>query len=60
VLEAYEVSPAVNHVANDSAELIAAAPADAAVPAPEPRARAKHNGDQPSLFDAPLSAMRRK
>jgi putative SOS response-associated peptidase YedK len=60
VLEAYEVSPAVNHVANDSAELIAAAPADAAVPAPEPRARAKQNDDQPSLFEAPLPTMRRK
>jgi len=61
-LEAYEVSPAVNHVANDSPELIAAAPADAAPPAPEAsqRSRRKANDDQPSLFDAPLPALRRK
>jgi putative SOS response-associated peptidase YedK len=55
-LEAYEVSPTVNHVANDAPELIAPAPADAA-PLEQPRSKAD---EQPSLFDAPLPAVRRK
>jgi hypothetical protein len=56
LLEAYEVSTAVNRVVNDSAELIA--PADAAGPPvaePVPAKRAstkkpKASDDQPSLF----------
>jgi putative SOS response-associated peptidase YedK len=53
LLEAYEVSPAVNRVANDSAELIAPAlaAADAASPAAEPApAKPKKPDDQLSLF----------
>ena len=47
LLECYEVSPAVNRVANDSAELIAPAAATPAAAAP---AKAKKPNDQPSLF----------
>jgi putative SOS response-associated peptidase YedK len=51
LLECYEISPAVNRVANDSAELIA--PASAAAPpaanAPAAPVKPKKN-DQPSLF----------
>ena len=49
VLECYEVSPAVNHATNDSAELIAPAPvaADSDTQAPKP---SKPNDDQLSLF----------
>jgi putative SOS response-associated peptidase YedK len=56
VLEAYEISPAVNHVTNDSPELIAPVIADAAAATPrteEKRAasgKAKKTNDQPSLF----------
>jgi putative SOS response-associated peptidase YedK len=57
LLEAYQISSAVNRVANDSAALIAPATgADAAVgPSPEPPARAKRkaankDSDQASLF----------
>jgi putative SOS response-associated peptidase YedK len=59
LLEAYEVSPAVNRVANDSAALIAPLPAsDAAISPPAESApaapakpkRPKKRGDQPSLF----------
>jgi putative SOS response-associated peptidase YedK len=62
VVEAYEISSAVNHVANDSPELIAPAKPDATATSPESRARprAKASDDQPSLFDEPLPAMRRK
>jgi hypothetical protein len=45
LLECYEISPAVNRVANDSAELIASAAAAPAAPA-----KAKKPNDQPSLF----------
>jgi putative SOS response-associated peptidase YedK len=56
VLEAFEISPAVNHVANDSPELIA--PVTAAAVAATPRTeekraagrKAKKSNDQPSLF----------
>jgi putative SOS response-associated peptidase YedK len=47
LLECYEVAPAVNRVANDSAELIAPASAAASVPQP---AKPKKEDDQPSLF----------
>ena len=56
LLECYEVSPAVNRVANDSAELIAPAPAAAdrdaqpAAKAPAKSAKPKKSDDQPSLF----------
>jgi putative SOS response-associated peptidase YedK len=58
-LAAYEISPAVNHVANDSPELIAPAePAGraATAPADQSAGKAKSNaaakdGAQPSLFD---------
>jgi putative SOS response-associated peptidase YedK len=53
LLECYEVSPAVNRVANDSAELIAPAPAAAdrdARPAAKAPAKPKKSDDQPSLF----------
>jgi len=54
LLECYEISPAVNRVANDSAELIAPAAAGGAVqPAaasPAAPAKAKKPNDQPSLF----------
>jgi putative SOS response-associated peptidase YedK len=56
-LEAYEVSRAVNRAANDSADLIAPAPAHAHSPATDDKAhRGKaaakgKNGAQPSLFD---------
>ena len=55
LLEHYEVSPAVNRVANDSAELIApaSAVADTASPATEPQstpAKPKQPDDQLSLF----------
>jgi putative SOS response-associated peptidase YedK len=56
VLEAYEISPAVNHVANDSAELIVPVTAEAAAPATKPEekraasGKAKKANDQPSLF----------
>jgi len=56
LLEAYEISPAVNRVANDSEALIvpatgADAPAESSAPAAEqqPRGRKKPD-DQPSLF----------
>jgi putative SOS response-associated peptidase YedK len=54
VMEAYEISPAVNRVANDSQALIApldAAPplATPATPVAEPK-RAKKSSNQPSLF----------
>ena len=57
-LEAYEVSPAVNHVANDSPELIAPATAEPLRRPPEPHERhgAKADDQQPSLFDEPLPA----
>jgi putative SOS response-associated peptidase YedK len=45
LLECYEISPAVNRVANDSAELIVPAAAAPAAPA-----KAKKPNDQPSLF----------
>jgi putative SOS response-associated peptidase YedK len=47
LLECYEVSPAVNRVANDAAELIVPAPAGAGVGQP---AKTKKQNDQPSLF----------
>jgi putative SOS response-associated peptidase YedK len=55
LLEHYEVSPAVNRVANDSAELIApaSAVADTASPATEPQstpAKPKQPDDELSLF----------
>jgi putative SOS response-associated peptidase YedK len=51
LLEHYEVSPAVNRVANDSAELIAPASAVAVSPAPESTpAQPKQPDDQLSLF----------
>jgi hypothetical protein len=51
LLEHYEVSPAVNRVVNDSAELIAPASAVAASPAPESApAKPKQPDDQLSLF----------
>jgi len=55
LLEVYEVSPAVNRVANDDARLIepvsaVAASAVAAPPAPAKAKSAKKNDDQPSLF----------
>jgi hypothetical protein len=53
LLECYEVSPAVNRAANDSAELIAPAPATAvraAEPAAEQPAKPKKLKDQLSLF----------
>jgi putative SOS response-associated peptidase YedK len=58
LLEAYEVSPAVNHVANDSRALIAQLPqahevrAQATEPVPAERATAKkvRPDDQPTLF----------
>jgi len=53
LLECYEISPAVNRVANDSAELIAPASAASTSPtaanAPAAPAKPKKN-DQPSLF----------
>ncbi len=53
LLEAYEISPAVNRVANDSPALLvplAAQPAES-VPAPQPKLkRSKKAGDQPTLF----------
>jgi hypothetical protein len=60
LLEAYEVSSAVNRVANDSPELIEPASAAAAPESGEqPRVEAKDDS-QPSLFDEPLPATRRK
>jgi putative SOS response-associated peptidase YedK len=59
LLEAYPVSPAVNHVGNDSPALIAPAPAapalaaapeQSASPAPAKRKKAKEPDDQASLF----------
>jgi putative SOS response-associated peptidase YedK len=56
-LEAYEISPAVNHVANDSPELIAPVePGASAAPADQSAGKAKSGGAakdsaQPSLFD---------
>ena len=60
LLECYEVSPAVNRVVNDSAELIAPAPAVAAgrdaqpaagtEAAPAKASKPKKSDDQPSLF----------
>jgi putative SOS response-associated peptidase YedK len=59
LLEAYPVSPAVNRVANDSAALIAPAPAEPvpavaavrpAASAPAKRKKAKESDDQASLF----------
>jgi hypothetical protein len=55
LFECYEISPAVNRVANDSAELIApasAAAAHAAPPAANAQAAAAKpkKNDQPSLF----------
>ena len=57
LLECYEVSPAVNRVANDSPDLIAPAPAPAAAPigqtaanAPAAPAKRKKADDQPLLF----------
>jgi putative SOS response-associated peptidase YedK len=56
LLEAYEVSPAVNRTANDNPNLVEAIAADAApVPAPKPIVhalvkRAKKNNGQTSLF----------
>jgi putative SOS response-associated peptidase YedK len=59
LLEAYEVSSAVNRVANDSPELIEPASAAAAPESGEqPRVEAKDDS-QPSLFDEPLPATRR-
>jgi len=54
--EAYPVSPAVNHVANDTAELIAPVAADAAaapskVAGASKETKPKKPNDQPSLFD---------
>ena len=51
LLECYEISPAVNRVANDSAELIAPAAAGGAVqPAEASPAQAKKQNNQPSLI----------
>jgi len=54
LLECYEVSPAVNRVANDSPDLIAPAPAAAAqagqTAANAPAAKRKKADDQPLLF----------
>jgi len=53
LLEAYEISPAVNRVANDSAELIAPAPhapEQPAATAMPKKKKAKTPDDQPSLF----------
>ena len=58
LLEAYEISPAVNRVANDSAALIApvstpgvaAAPAAERAPATTAKPKKAKRGDQPSLF----------
>jgi hypothetical protein len=56
LLECYEVSPAVNRVANDSADLIVPAPAaadrgaQAAANAPAKPAKREKPDDQPSLF----------
>jgi putative SOS response-associated peptidase YedK len=51
LLEAYEISPAVNRVANDSPELIAPAPPQAAVsPPPAKRKKVKEPDGQASLF----------
>jgi putative SOS response-associated peptidase YedK len=53
LLEHYEVSPAVNRVANDSAELIAPASAVAGMASPTPEAapaKPKQPDDQLSLF----------
>ena len=54
-LEAYEISPAVNRVANDSAELIAPVPAEVAgapmeAEKPVAKTKARKDNDQPSLF----------
>jgi hypothetical protein len=57
-LDAYEVSPAVNHVANDNPQLIApfTGPAPTSVPSPEPGAetnrgrRPEKDERQGSLF----------
>jgi putative SOS response-associated peptidase YedK len=52
-MEVFEISPAVNHVANDSAELIAPADPNAApqAPPPKPRSRKRVEDDgQASLF----------
>jgi putative SOS response-associated peptidase YedK len=52
LLEAYEVSPAVNHVANDSAELIAAAAVEPSAAAPETNRKVvRKDSRQASLFD---------
>jgi putative SOS response-associated peptidase YedK len=52
LLEAYEISTAVNRTANDGPELIVPAPADQPPPAPLPRKRATVKDEcQPSLFD---------
>ena len=52
LLQAYEISTAVNRTANDGPELIEPAPADQPPPAPLPRKPAKIKDDrQPSLFD---------
>ena len=50
LLEHYEVSPAVNRVANDSAELIAPASDTAAAAEPQAAAKPKRPDDQLSLF----------
>jgi hypothetical protein len=56
LFECYEISPAVNRVANDSAQLVEPAPAvadrDAATEANAPAAEPKRKkaNDQPSLF----------
>ena len=49
-LECYEVSPAVNRVANDFPELIAPAPPAGAGAAPAATAKRKKANNQPSLF----------
>jgi putative SOS response-associated peptidase YedK len=52
LLEAYEVSPAVNRTANDGPELIAPALAVAPEPPPAPRKPRRATDErQPSLFD---------
>jgi putative SOS response-associated peptidase YedK len=48
LLEAYEVSPAVNQVANDSPELIA--PVEPGGPLTQARTKPKKPDDQPTLF----------
>jgi putative SOS response-associated peptidase YedK len=60
-LEAYEVSPAVNHVANDSPELTEPVTVETAAAPSAARERSGPKPDeQPSLFDEPLPVARRK